>query len=237
MRCRVLACAVVLCVVTPVLPGFGQAADAKAVPVATATGRSGVTITGSVLCQRACVPPTWDCTPTGDHTLVLFALDGTPEIKAELDRIMKECWPGHALDCDQAQKTLDEFNRQLKYYLAPSPLVDQYHREVEYPSRAFSVSGTVSERDGKRWIDVSKIEPAKLTFPAKMLVPDQPFVMPDQEPLLLRITDTITLECIKLPPGRYLRGSPLYEHPRWQDEFPHEVVLTKSFYLSIMSRP
>ena len=221
----------VLSVVTVVVlwaaGGVGRAADDKA-----ATSSPEITITGSMLCQRACVPPTWDCSPTGDHTLVLFALDGTPEIEAELASIMKECWPGDALDCDQAVKLSAEFDRRLKYYLAPSPLVDSYHEKVEYPALAMSVTGVVSERDGKKWIDVSRIEPAKLTYPAKMLAPDTPLVTPDEEPLLLDVTDTITLKCIKLPSGRFLRGSPLYEQPRWQDEFPHEVVLTKSFYLS-----
>ena len=232
MLTRVLAWAVVRCVLTLAVPGLGQAAGEKAATDASAAGGSQVTITGSMLCQRACVPPTWDCSPAGDHTLVLFALDGTPEIKAALDRIIKECWPGDALDCDQATKVSAEFDKRLKYYLAPSPLVNDYHKEVEYPSLPVSVTGTVSEREGKKWIDVSKVEPARLTYPAKMLAPDKPFVRPDQEPLILRVTDTMTLKCIRLPPGRYLRGSPLYEQPRWQDEFPHEVVLTKSFYLS-----
>lgn len=191
-----------------------------------------VTITGSMLCQRACVPPTWDCSPTGDHTLVLYALDGPPEVKAELARIMKEDWPDNTLDCDQAIKLSRDFDAHLKYFLSPSPLEDSYHRQVEYPALPVAVTGAVSERDGKKWIAVSKIEPAKLTYPAKMYAPDQPLVKPDPEPLLLKVTDQLTLKCIKLPPGRYLRGSPLYEQPRWQDEFPHEVVLTKPFYLS-----
>jgi formylglycine-generating enzyme required for sulfatase activity len=34
-----------------------------------------------------------------------------------------------------------------------------------------------------------------------------------------------------LPPGRFLQGSPFYQR-RYQDEYPHEVVLTKPFYMS-----
>jgi formylglycine-generating enzyme required for sulfatase activity len=217
-KALLIACALALVVL-----GLARAAEEKNVEV---------TLTGSMLCQRACVPPTWDCSPTGDHSLVLFALDGTPEIKAELARIMKEDWPGDTLDCDQAMKLSRDFDAHLKYFLSPSPLVDSYHREVEYPARPVAVTGTVSERDGKKWITVSKIEPAKLTYPAKMLAPDKPLVPPDPKPLVLKVTDKLELKCVKLPPGRFLRGSPLYEQPRWQDEFPHEVTLTKAFYLS-----
>jgi len=200
---------------------------------AAAGSEQEVTLTGSLLCNRACVPERWNHDPTsGGHTLALFALSGTPEIEATLNSIMQECWPGDTLDCDQAVQLLDQFTRRLKYYLTPSELVDSHHRELEYPARGMAVTGTVREQDGKRWIDVSRIEPAKVTYPAKMLAPDVPLVMPDEEPLLLEVTDTITLKCIKLPPGRYLRGSPFYEQPRWQDEFPHEVILTKGCYLS-----
>ena len=173
--------------------GVGRAADEKA-----ATGSPEITITGSMLCQRACVPEVWDHSPTsGDHTLVLFALEGTPQIEAELASIMKECWPGDALDCDQAVKLSAEFDRWLKYYLAPSPLVNSYHQKVEYPALAMSVTGVVSERDAKKWIDVSRIDPAKLTYPARMLVPDTPLVTPDEEPLLLDVTDTITIAFVR----------------------------------------
>jgi len=218
-----LACALACALALP-LCAVGQAAEEK--PGAE------VTLTGSILCQRACVPPPWDCSPTGDHSVVLFALDGNPRIRAEVDRIMKDCWPDDALNCAQAQKLQSEFTASLKYYLSPSPLVNDYHKKVEYPALAVSVTGTASERDGKRWIEVSKIEPAKLHYPAKMLAPDVPFVKPPGETLTLKVADTMTLKCIKLPAGKYLRGSPLYEQPRWQDEFPHEVTLTKSFYLA-----
>jgi formylglycine-generating enzyme required for sulfatase activity len=57
-------------------------------------------------------------------------------------------------------------------------------------------------------------------------------VMPDKEPLILKITDKLTMKCIKVPPGRYLFGSPFYEFPRWQDEFPHMVTLTKPYYMA-----
>ena len=87
---RMLGCAVVGCLLVLAVTGLGQAADGSA-----AGSGSEVTITGSLLCNRACIAEVWDHSPTsGDHTLVLFALEGTPELESELDCIMEECWRG-----------------------------------------------------------------------------------------------------------------------------------------------
>ena len=45
---------------------------------------------------------------------------------------------------------------------------------------------------------------------------------------MLKINDELTLKCILLPAGRFLAGSPFYQR-RYQDEYPHEVVLTRPF--------
>ncbi|MFI5454326.1 MAG: SUMF1/EgtB/PvdO family nonheme iron enzyme [Isosphaerales bacterium] len=41
-------------------------------------------------------------------------------------------------------------------------------------------------------------------------------------------SEKLTLKCIPLPAGRFLQGSPFYQR-RYQDEYPHEVVLTRPF--------
>jgi formylglycine-generating enzyme required for sulfatase activity len=64
-----------------------------------------------------------------------------------------------------------------------------------------------------------------------MLRADRPFASQDKEPLLLKIDDKLTLKCNYLPAGRFLQGSPFYQR-RYQDEYPHEVVLTRPFYMS-----
>ena len=203
----------------------GDAIDLTAVPEGPQ-----ITIKGPGMCARGHVAKhgVFDGCPQ----LAIFAMAGSPKTKAEFGRIMDKFYPEKGLNVDQAARLLEEFDKRLKYYIVPTPSLNRKHTEHDYPSRILSVTGTVFERNGKKWISASEIGPAKIAYPARMLAPDKPFVMPDKEPLILRIADKLTLKCIKLPPGRYLRGSPFYEHPRWQDETPHEVVLTKSFYMS-----
>ena len=68
-------------------------------------------------------------------------------------------------------------------------------------------------------------------YPEKMLAPDRPFAPSGREPLVLEIGEALTLKCIPLPAGRFLQGSPFYQR-RYQDEYPHEVVLTRPFFMS-----
>jgi formylglycine-generating enzyme required for sulfatase activity len=73
--------------------------------------------------------------------------------------------------------------------------------------------------------------PVPLAYPAKMLAPDKPLVKPEGAPITLAVNDKLSLQCVPIPAGRFLQGSPFYQW-RYQDEFPHEVVLTKSYYMS-----
>ena len=45
-----------------------------------------VTLQGSLVCNGACVPEP----KSGDHVMALFAIDGTPEVRAKVDSILKE---------------------------------------------------------------------------------------------------------------------------------------------------
>lgn len=189
-----------------------------------------ITVVGPAMCDRACAPHPDDV----DHDVVMYGIDGSPVVRAEFDRVIKEFYPVEGLNCDQAIRLQQMFDQRLKYRIIAGPLANRCHIDLDYPNRVVSVTGTLFQWGGVRWILPSRIEPAKVTYPARMLVPDKPFIAPDGEKLVLKVTDTLSLNCIKLPPGRYLRGSPLYEFPRWQDEFPHEVVLNRPFYISEM---
>jgi formylglycine-generating enzyme required for sulfatase activity len=200
----------------------------------TATvGGPEVTIKGIMMCDICCTRDLkGEAAKEGEKTMVLFAVEGTPEVAAALDAIMKEHYPGDSIDADHALKIQEEFEKRLKYYITPGDLATKNQREGRWRSPPMAVTGIVSEKDGKKWITASKIAPAKLKYPDKMLAPDKPLVMPGKEPLILKVNDTLSLKCILLPAGKFMMGNPFYSDPRWQDEYPHLVTLTKPFYLA-----
>ena len=111
-----------------------------------------------MVCNGACIPdPKAD-----DHVMVVFAIDGTPEIRAEVDRIIKEFYPDRGLDGDAAQRLMDEFSARLKFYLAPdSPALSGARNTGKnhycQPAVASAVTGVITEKDGKKWITPAKV--------------------------------------------------------------------------------
>src|SRR5262245_23796689 len=204
-------------------PAEGQSPNQSAV----------VTLKGSVVCNGACIPDP----KAKDHVMVVFAIDGTREICAEVDKIVKEFYPDKGLDGDAAQKLMDQFSTRLKFYIAAdSPaLKDAKNRGKNHycmPALASAVTGVVTEKDGKKWITATRIEPAKLKYPDKMLAADKPFVKNDKQPIILKIGDKLTLQCVYIPPGKFLMGTPVYMWPYHMEEYPHMVTLTKPFYMA-----
>jgi hypothetical protein len=196
-------------------------------------GAKVVTLQGSVVCNGACIPDP----KTGDHVLVVFAIDGTPEIRSTVDRIMRDFYPERGLDAKAAQVLMDQFSERLKYYIRPdSPAVkDTKNTGANHycmPATASAVTGTIEEKAGKRWIAATAIRPCTLRFPGKMLLPDKPFIISRRPPLLLNVGDTLTLKCIHIPAGKFLMGTPVYMWPYHVEEYPHAVKLTRDYYMS-----
>ncbi len=201
-----------------------------------ALGQSGaeVTIKGGLQCNGMCVPdPKKD-----DHVLVVFAVDGSPEIVAKVKKLMEAHYPEKGLDAEAAEKLQDQFIAQLKFFISPdstAQVPDQNkgkNGHYCYASQPISVTGVVTEREGRRWIKVSKVEHGSMKYPERMLAEDKPFVAPPKDPLILKISDALSLRCVKIPAGRALLGEPFYVAIRYQEEYPRLVTLTKSFYLS-----
>ena len=220
-------------------PGQARAEDAK-----PAVGAGVVTITGSLMCEWATLPEpkaSGNDQSNPEHgTLVIYAVNGSPEIQAEVDAVMKACWPaGGALDADAAVKLQEQWTAQLKFYVTKEGAGGEelYKRRHSEQSFGYTLTGTVAEKEGRKWITVSKavdVAPQQYGqyYPKQMLAPDKPLVMPDKEPLVLKVSDALTLTCIQLPPGKYLEGSSFFMHQRFVEEFPHLVTITKPFYLS-----
>ena len=186
-----------------------------------------VTLKGVMMTEASCLPK-----GGSPKTPVLFAVEGTPEVAATLDAIMKEHWPGDSMDGDQAKALNEAFVKRLKYYIVPGEITERKENNVRYGHPARAVAGVVSEKDGKKWLTPSKIEPTTLKYPEKMLAPDKPLKMPGKEPLMLKVTDTLSLKCLLLPAGKLLARDPFYLTPRWDDPYPFLVTLTKPFYLA-----
>src|SRR5690348_5947287 len=77
--------------------------------------RAEVTIKGNVLCNRATDPKPWSWDPKdGDHTPIIYAIEGSPAIAEHLRKIM-ETYPDRGLDVEDALRIQDEFGKHLKY--------------------------------------------------------------------------------------------------------------------------
>jgi formylglycine-generating enzyme required for sulfatase activity len=186
-----------------------------------------------MVCNGACVPDPKEA----DHVMVLFAIDGTDEVRTQVDKIVKEFYPDKGLDAAAAQKLLDQFAAQLKFYIAPeSPaLKDDKNRGKNHYCQGATpraVTGAVLEKDGKKWITATRIDPATLKYPERMLAADKPFVKNDKEPVTLKIDDKLTLKCVYIPPGKFLMGTPFSMWPYYQEEYPHLVTLTRPYYMA-----
>ena len=208
-----------------VLAGVGLAREAPSTS-SRATARAGaeVTITGNVLSNVH--------TGEKDKSVFLIAYDGTPEVKAEFDKIVAAYYPDKGLDADAACKLQDQFMTRLVYHV-DGPLVEKMWKEAQWTVRGvMAVTGVVSKKEGKKWMTASRWEPARFSFPAKMLSPDKPFVTPEKEPLVLKIGSRLSLKCIWVPAGTFLMGEPYYQCPHWQEAPPHRVTLTRPFYMS-----
>jgi formylglycine-generating enzyme required for sulfatase activity len=195
--------------------------------------RADVALKGSLVCNGACVPNP----KAEDHVMVLFAIDGAAEIRAEVNRVVTDFMPEKGLDAEAAQKLLEQFDTRLKYYIAPdSPALqnDKNRGEHHYchAARATALTGAVVEKGGKKWITANTIEPALLKYPERLLAADSPLIKSDKEPLTLKIDDTLALKCVYIPPGSFLMGTLYCLWPYYQEEYPHLVTLTKPYYLA-----
>ena len=168
-----------------------------------------------------------------DVFLVIYAFDGPPEMKKTLNEVLAQ-YPKDGLHAERAEGLQKQFDTKLRYYLDVDKRV---MNSYAYLARPASATGILQEKDGKKWLMNCRVEEGKSLaglkyLPDCMLRPDQPFLMPREKPIDLKISDNLTLKCVPIPAGKFIMGTPFYQAPRYQDECPHEVTLTRTFYLS-----
>jgi formylglycine-generating enzyme required for sulfatase activity len=194
-----------------------------------------VTIKGGLQCNGMCVPNP----KAEDHLMVLFAVDGSPEIAARVKKIVDEYYPEKGLDAEAAEKLQNQFIAQLKYFVSPdstAQVPDQNKKGARehycHASQPMALTGVVTEKDGRKWIKAVKVEHTGLKYPARMMAEDKPFAVSDREPLILNINGSLTLRCVGIPAGKAFLGEPFYVAIRYQEEYPRLVTLTRGFYVS-----
>ena len=61
-------------------------------------------------------------------------------------------YPDRGLDVDDALRVQDEFTQHLKFFIAPGPIAEKVHKEVEAGSRLLALTGTVAA-EGRQELD------------------------------------------------------------------------------------
>jgi len=164
----------------------------------------------------------------------LLAFDGPPGIKAEADQIWADYHPGPSIDADAAKELEDQFKTRVLYYI-DGPLADGMLKKDNYGGGTLmSITGTVHEKDGKKWITATATGDYKgPAYPERMMGPEKPLVpLPVKPGLVLKLTDKLSDMLIYVPAGKFYMGNALEQNPHWQEAPPHMVTLTKGFYLA-----
>ena len=178
----------------------------------------------------------WDNkTQKGKNEFVfLMAFDGPPGIKAEVDQIWNDYYPGDSLDSDAAKELENQFKTRLRYYIdgpmAPAPTKVEFYG----PGSLKSITGTIHEQDGKKYITATaegKYDGP--TYPDRVTQTDKPLVkLPVKPGLTIKLTATLSDTLIYVPAGKFYMGNPLEQVPNWQEGPQHMVAFTKGIYVS-----
>lgn len=171
---------------------------------------------------------------TGESTKKAYctALGGDAAFVTEFNDIINNYWPAGGLDADAARILQKQFVYRMQYTITGSQMTALSDGSRYAGLDATSLTGTVTQANGVKVFDVASYTGHQtFNFPAKMLKPDTPFVMPGKSPLVLNV-GAQTLNCIYVAPGKFLMGQPYYMIKSWPEDPPHMVTLTKGYYIA-----
>ena len=176
---------------------------------------------------------------------ILFAFEGTPEVEAAFRDVFKELIASNSINYQQSKTIEEEMHKRLKYYLTDNEVTAAakgWDSKGNGGGTLQCITGVLSEKDGKRFITPSKISDKRpdgkkwlskiFKYPDGFYAPDKPFKMPGKTPLILKVSDTLSLKCILLPRGDFMFRLPFWYPDRWLDTYPRHITLTKPFWLA-----
>jgi len=202
-----------------------------------------VTMSGSLLCETAVVPDIYMNQPGNTHhEYIFYAVKGAGYVDKTMAALLHRYYPDPAngVTADQASTFLDKMTEQLKFYIT-NPVSDSIpdikagHLNIDYGILMVELTGTVEKKDGKRYFTVTsgrRINDYSI-YPEALKAPDVPVIQnTGKKDYSLRFNDQFSVTCKYIPAGSFFMGSPFYQAPRYQDEYPHKVTLTKSYYMT-----
>lgn len=202
-----------------------------------------VTLSGSLLCETAVVPDIYMDQPGNTHhEYIFYAVKGAGYVDKTMRRLLDRHYPDPAngVTADQASLFLDKMTEKLKFYIT-NPISDSIpglsagHLNIDWGILMVELTGTVAKKDGKRYLTVTsgrRINDYSI-YPGVLMAPDVPIVRnTGKSDFRLRFNDHISVKCKYIPAGSFFMGSPFYQAPRYQDEYPHKVTLTRSYYMT-----
>ena len=174
---------------------------------------------------------------------ILIALDGTGDVSAAIQDIFKDLIAGKSISYEQSKTIEEEMHKRLKYYVTTGDLTEAIKKTTwagaNNGGSLQAVTGILSEKDSKKYITPSKITTRdannrgiQFKYPEGMNAPDKPFKMPGKNPLILKVTDTLSLKCVLLPRGDFMFRKPFWYVGRWNDEYPRHITFTMPFWLA-----
>jgi hypothetical protein len=172
---------------------------------------------------------------TGEANPALYftALDGPPQIKQAFSSVIAKYYPATgSMNAAQARTLEDQFIAQLTYNVDGADQSNLLSLAQYTVRNAYELTGSTAVKNGGTWLTITAdMQGNDFQYPAHMMDPDVPLVMPSKPNLVLNVGST-TMTFIHVAPGSFLMGEPRYMIPTWMEDPPHVVTLTKGYYLA-----